>query len=61
MGDTTKKHPKIYVKNEEEMVAQLKLLLSNGYTVAVQKVVNDLNLTGDCASYTIAYMKPKGE
>ena len=44
---------KITVKTEEEMLAQAKLLLNNGYTVGIDK--ND-NLLG-CVSYTLIYTK----
>ena len=46
---------KITVKTEEEMITQVKLLLSNGYTVGIDK--ND-NLLG-CVSYTLIYTKRK--
>lgn len=44
---------KITVKTEEEMITQLKLLLDNGYYVAVHK--ND-NLLG-CVDYQLMYAK----
>lgn len=47
----------VRVKTEEEMVAQLKLLLDNGYTVAICK--ND-NLLG-CVNYSLAYKNTKME
>lgn len=43
----------INVKTMEEVKAQMKLLLENGYQLAIQK--ND-NLLG-CVSYTIIYEK----
>lgn len=46
---------KITVKTEEEMITQMKLLLSNGYTVGIDK--ND-NLLG-CVDYTLIYTKRK--
>ena len=45
----------IEIKTEEEMVTQLKLLLDNGYDVAIFK--ND-NLLG-CVSYSLVYKKHK--
>lgn len=45
----------VEIKTEEEMVTQLKLLLDNGYDVAISK--ND-NLLG-CVSYSLAYKKTK--
>lgn len=47
---------KVNVKTEEEMVTQLKLLLDNGYNVAICK--HD-NLLG-CVSYELVYEKQKG-
>ena len=50
----------INVKTEEEMITQLKLLLNNGYNVAVSKNVNILNLAEDNVTYTIGYCaRPK--
>ena len=45
------------VKTEAEMVTQLKVLLDNGYDVAVCK--ND-NLLG-CVNYSLVYRKHKME
>ena len=51
---------KIKVKTEDEMITQIKLLLNNGYNVAVSRDVNVLNLAEDNISYTIGYcVKPK--
>lgn len=52
-----KDRQKITVKTEDEVITQLKLLLENGYNVAIQK--ND-NLLG-CISYTMVYEKQKLE
>lgn len=52
-----KDRQKITVKTEDEVITQLKLLLENGYDVAIQK--ND-NLLG-CISYTMVYQKRKLE
>ena len=49
---------KIEVKTEEEMITQLKLLLNNGYAVAVNRNVNVLNLKEDNATYTLVYCTP---
>ena len=50
----------ISVKTEEETITQLKILLNNGYNVAVSKNVNILNLAEDNITYTIAYcVRPK--
>ena len=52
----------IDVKTEEEMITQLKILLNNGYNVAVSKNVNILNLAEDNVTYTIGYcVRPKAE
>lgn len=52
----------INVKTEEEMLTQLKLLLNNGYNVAVSRNVNILNLNENNVSYTIGYcVRPKEE
>lgn len=45
----------IVVKTEEEMLSQLKILLNNGYSVAVCKD-NNMELP-DTQEYTIAYTK----
>lgn len=50
---------KIEVHNENEMITQLKLLLNNGYAVAVSRNVNVLNLKEDNATYTLVYCTPK--
>lgn len=52
---------KIKVKTEDEMITQLKLLLNNGYAVAVNRNVNVLNLEEDNATYTMLYCTPKKE
>ncbi len=50
----------INVKTEDEMITQLKLLLDNGYNVAVGRNVNILNLNEDNVTYTIGYcVRPK--
>ena len=50
---------KIKVKTEDEMITQLKLLLNNGYAVAVNRNINVLNLAEDNATYTLIYCTPK--
>ena len=50
---------KIEVKTEEEMITQLKLLLNNGYVVAINRDVNVLNLAEDNITYTLIYCTPK--
>ena len=50
---------KIKVKTENEMITQLKLLLNNGYAVAVNRNVNVLNLAEDNTTYTLIYCTPK--
>jgi hypothetical protein len=50
---------KIKVKTEDEMIAQLKLLLNNGYSVAVNRDVNNLNLEEDDVLYTLVYCEQK--
>lgn len=50
---------KIEVNTENEMITQLKLLLNNGYSVAVNRNVNVLNLKEDNATYTLVYCTPK--
>ena len=52
---------KIKVKTEDEMITQLKLLLNNGYAVAVNRNVNVLSLEEDNTTYTVVYCKPKKE
>lgn len=52
---------KIKVKTEDEMVTQLKLLLNNGYAVAVNRNVNVLNMAEDNTTYTMLYCTPKKE
>lgn len=47
----------VNVKTEEEMVAQLKLLLDNGYNVAICK--NDTLL--GCVNYSFVYEEQKME
>ena len=50
----------IDVKTEDEMIAQLKILLNNGYNVAISRNVNVLNLNEDIVKYQIGYcVKPK--
>ena len=50
----------INVKTEDEMIAQLKILLNNGYNVAISRNVNVLNLNEDIVTYQIGYcVKPK--
>ena len=50
----------IHVRTEDEMITQVKLLLDNGYNVAVSKDINILNLEEDNATYNIGYcVKPK--
>jgi len=50
----------INVKTEDEMITQLKLLLNNGYNVAISRNVNILNLEEDNETYTIGYcVRPK--
>ena len=45
----------ITVKSEDEMISQIKILLTNGYSVAVCK---DSNMgLPDTTEYTIAYKK----
>ena len=41
----------IRVKTEDEMISQLKILLNNGYNVAISKHVNVLNLEKDDVTY----------
>lgn len=50
---------KIKVKTEDEMITQLKLLLNNGYAVAVNRNVNVLNMAEDNTTYTIIYCTQK--
>lgn len=45
----------ITVKSEDEMISQIKILLTNGYSVAVCKD-NNMALP-DTTEYTIAYKK----
>lgn len=45
----------ITVKSEDEMISQIKILLTNGYSVAVCKD-NNMGLP-DTNEYTIAYRK----
>lgn len=52
---------KIKVKTENEMITQLKLLLNNGYAVAVNRNVNVLNLAEDNTTYTLIYCTPQKE
>lgn len=49
---------KIKVKTEDEMITQLKLLLNNGYAVAVNRNINVLNLAEDNITYTLMYCTP---
>jgi hypothetical protein len=52
----------IKVKTEDEMLTQIKILLGNGYNVAISRDVNILNLQEDNATYTIGYCtKPKDQ
>ena len=50
---------KLEVKTEDEMTEQLKILLNNGYDVAIHKNVNILCPNGDGDTYIIAYQKRK--
>ena len=52
----------INVKNEDEMLTQIKILLGNGYNVAISRNVNVLNLQDDNVTYTIGYCtRPKDQ
>lgn len=53
---TQKERFKVRVKNVEEMLSQIKLLLSNGYDVAIHK---EKSMLGGEDCYLIVYTEPK--